>query len=158
MPSTATGRAPAAAPIIGTPQRAPEAAVASRASESHWFFWVAVAAALDSLHIILGSHVPSFTGFGVTALVDGYFAGSTVLHVIANCWMGAPFVFLGFCANEGRKWAFSVALVVYGLDAALLLAAQNYLSIPFHGFILYMLYRGYAALNQPKDSKAASAL
>jgi len=150
MTSTGTAAARAAAAPArvddSKPKNAPEVTVPARAREAaEWFFWVVAVTAMDSLLVILGSRIPRFTGFGLTALVDQFTGSSPALHVMANGWLGAFLLFLGFCAWEGRKKVFAFGLAVYGCDTALLLAAHDYFGIPFHAFVLYQLYRGLAA-------------
>jgi hypothetical protein len=159
MPSTGTGMAPAAAPkTIESPQpNILETAVAPQVREAaQWFFWVVAATIVDSLFLILGSHVHRFTGLGMADLVDGFSDGRIMPHVIINCWAGMALMFLGFFATEGQKGAFVIGIALFALDVALLCASQNYLSIPFHAFVLYMLYRGYAALKQSAVAEGIS--
>jgi hypothetical protein len=155
MPSTGTGKALATAPArIETAQTNPSTAVAAKAQlATQWFLWIVVGAAFDTLSLIFGSHAHSFIGFGITALIDKFAEGRSLLHVITTCWMGAAFAFLGYCAYEGQKKAFSLGLALYALDAVLCVAARDYLSIPFHAIVLYMLYRGHAAIRQSPDSE-----
>src|SRR5271163_4307186 len=160
MPSTGTGMAPAAsAPAtIAIPQPiAPKPIVDPQVRHAtQWFFWVVAAAVLDSLFVILGSHIHRFTGLGATALVDKLSGARLVPHVMVNGWVGTVLLYLGFFAVEGRKGAFLAGMALYAIDVALVVAAQDYFSIPFHSFVLYMLYRGYAAFKQASGSAAAS--
>jgi hypothetical protein len=157
MSSSGSGIARGAASPRGTPAPAvPETTVALHVREAaHWFFWVVAVIAMDSLFMILGSQIQRFTGLGITALVDRFTGVSSVAHVMANLWLGTPFLFLGFWALEGERTAFTIGLALCACDTALLVAAHDYFSIPFHAFVLYQLYGGYAALGRSLSSAVA---
>jgi hypothetical protein len=159
MSSSGTGiaRAAASPTRIETQQPAvPEKTVAPHVREAaQWFFWVVAVTAMDSVFVILGSQIHRFTGLGVTALVDRFTAVNPVAHVIANGWLATPLLFLGFWALEGERTAFTIGLSLYACDLALLAVAHDYFSIPFHAFILYQLYRGFAALGRSSNSAVA---
>jgi hypothetical protein len=157
MPSAGTSPArvaPAPSPIAAPPAGAQaEITVVPRVREAaHWFFWTVGVSAVDSLFVILGSQIHRFTGYGVSALADRLSGSSPILHVMVNGWMGAIVLFFGFWALEGQKRAFTIGMAVYACDAVLLLAARDYLSLPFHVFVLYQLYTGYAALSETGES------
>lgn len=159
MPSTGTAMAQTAmGPARTETHCTSETALAPQVRQSaHWFFWVVAATVMDSLFVIVGSTLHRFTGFGVTALVDRSSGGSHVLHVLANGWAAVPFLLFGFCALEGRKWAFAVGLAAYAFDAALLAVAHDYFSIPFHAFVFLSIYRGLSALKRSPHSQANTA-
>jgi hypothetical protein len=157
MPSAGTSPArvaPALSPIESLqPGVQGEITVAPRVRESaHWFFWTVAVSAMDSIFVILGSQIHRFTGYGVSAMADRLSGSSPFLHVMANGWMGAIILFFGFWALEGKKRAFTIGMAVYACDALLLLVARDYFSIPFHAFVLYQLYIGYAALSEASES------
>jgi hypothetical protein len=115
---------------------------------AQWFFWIVASASINSVFAIMGSHIHRFTGFGVTAMI-----GSLAQRLIVSGWMAGGFLILGFCAAEGRKWAFAVGLLVYAVDGALLVAAGDYLSAAFHTCMLFGIYRGFATLGQSSKSE-----
>ena len=134
----------------------PETSVTPQVREAaHWFFWVVAVTAMDSVFVLLGGHIHRFTGLGVTAVVDIFSGANPVGHLISNGWLATLLMFLGFTALEGRKSAFAIGLGVYACDAALLVVAHDYFCIPFHAFVLYQLYRGFAALQHSPSSEAA---
>jgi hypothetical protein len=159
MSSSGTGiaRAAASPARIETQQPAvPETKVAPRVREAaHWFFWVVAVSAMDSLFVILGSQIHRFTNFGVAALLDSFAGVSPIAHVMANGWLGTLLMFLGFSALEGNRTAFAIGLSLYACDMALLVVAHDFFSIPFHAFVLYQFYLGFAALGRSSRSAAA---
>jgi hypothetical protein len=115
---------------------------------AQFFFWIVALAGINSVFAITGSHIHHFTGFGVTAMI-----GSLVQQLIVNGWMAGGFLILGFCAAEGRKWAFAAGMLVYAVDGALLVAAGDYVSAAVHAGILFAIYRGFAALGESSGSE-----
>ena len=75
------------------------------------------------------------------------------MHVIVNGWLGGRVLLLGGFAAEGRKWAFAVGMAAYVIDAALVVAAGDYLSAAFHAGMLYLIYLGFATLGQASSSE-----
>jgi hypothetical protein len=127
----------------------PKLAVPARVREgAQFFFWIVALAGINSVFAITGSHIHHFTGFGVTAMI-----GSLVQQLIVNGWMAGGFLILGFCAAEGRKWAFAAGMLVYAVDGALLVAAGDYVSAAVHAGILFAIYRGFAALGESSGSE-----
>jgi hypothetical protein len=121
---------------------------------AHWFFWIVGLGTMNSLFVILGSHIHRFTGFGVTAVIDhfGRAGSSGAIAVISTGWLAAGFLLLGCCAAEGEKWAFAAGMAVYAVDGALLVAVGDYVSAAVHVVMLYGIYRGFAVLCQPSDA------
>jgi hypothetical protein len=152
-------RAPEDPSRIQTQQPAvPETPVAPQVREAaHWFFWVVAVTVMDSLLVLLGGQIHRFTGLGATAVVDSFTGANPVGHLITNGWLATFLMFLGFSALEGRKSAFAIGLGVYACDAALLVVAHDYFCIPFHAFVLYQLYRGFAALQHSSSSDEGAA-
>ncbi len=85
---------------------------------------------------------------------------SSVMYAIVNSWAAVGFLLLGYSATQGRKWAFAVGIAAYAIDGTLLIANGEYVSVAFHVVILYLIYRGFAALAKHqahRQSDAASA-
>lgn len=119
------------------------------------FFWIAALVSLNAVFTFLGSEVHLSTGLGVTAML-GRLAqpfGSSLVQVIVSFCLAGGFVALGYFAAEGRKWAFKLGMAAYAVDGALMVAANEYLGWVFHVLMLYAIYRGVAALDQPSSSK-----
>ncbi len=58
------------------------------------------------------------------------------------------FIFLGYKGRQGNQKFIMAGLVFYALDSILLLVAQDWLSVAFHGYSGYRIFKGYQALNQ----------
>jgi hypothetical protein len=49
-------------------------------------------------------------------------------------------------ARKGAKWAFFAGMALYVVDALILLAFKDILSVAFHGWALYRMYNGVKVL------------
>jgi len=126
---------------------------------ARWFFWIVALIFADSVLVTFGSNVHRFTGLGLTALVDGLGKadGTATLHVIVNGWVATAFLFLGYCAADGHKWAFILGLAAYAVDAAILVGSYHYLGVALHTLILVAILRGFAAMSRGLNSEPSGA-
>jgi hypothetical protein len=133
----------------------------ARAREgAQWFFWIVGLATLDSVFTILGSHLHHFTGLGVTAMLDGlvhHSGGSGAMRVIVNGWVAGAFLLLGYCAAEGKQWAFLVGMAAYTVDGAMCVAIGDYPSAVFHALMVAAIYLRFAAMRKSSSTKPSDA-
>lgn len=122
------------------------------------FFWIAGLSAINTVLSIVGSDTRFVIGLGITQFVDGvaYYAGlevpeaSTILTIIAvliDLVIVGIFVLFGYFAAKGRRWAFIAGMILYAIDALLILILQDWLGLAFHVFFLFGLFGGLRALN-----------
>lgn len=162
-----TGIAPARVLTAGANENsrregsAPQPAIpASVRAGAQWFFCIVGLTSLDSVLTIMGSHLHFFTGLGITALVEGLakHSGSHAgLYLIVNSWMAIGFLYCGYCALEGRKWAFILGMAAYAVDATMLAAAGDYLSVALHAIIFAAIFRGFIGLRRVASSEPSNA-
>jgi hypothetical protein len=120
-------------------------------SGANWFFWIAGLSLVNSLLNLFKVELQFVVGLGATQLIDAFaqiiggnivmIVGILLSMVIAGC-IGA----LGWQAGKKKAWAFILGMVVYGLDAFLVLWFQDYVSFAFHVFALIMIGLGLKAL------------
>ena len=48
-------------------------------------------------------------------------------------------------------------MVAFGLDGLLSLLARDFISLAFHGYALFCIYRGFAAVNEMRAVKTTTA-
>lgn len=129
-------------------------------SGARWFLWIAGFSLVNTF--ILGHGAVFLVGLAVTPVLKGFAAGlgpqyegvGTVLSVV----VAALFGMFGFFASKGRSWGYIVGMVLYGLDAALLIglamlssAMQDvWLMVAFHVLVLFWIFRGWQASIQLK--------
>jgi len=132
-----------------SPQQGP--LLAQVKSSSTWFYWIA-GLSIFRAFMNVSSHQASisFYSMGVTNLLST----STVGLVVALVICGLVIV-LGAVAGQGKKWAFITGIVLYTLDALLLLllgvfggGTFSFVAVAFHGYVIYRLFLGVQACNQ----------
>jgi hypothetical protein len=138
-------------PVEVRPAASLVAAARTRAG-ARWFSWIAGLSLINSVVVIFGGNVHFVIGLGITAVVDvlakNVGTAGPILDVVINGFVAGMFFLFGVYAAKGKKWAFLVGMVLYALDGLLLLAAKDILSVAFHGYVLFALFRGFEALGQ----------
>lgn len=158
-----TGAAPA--PIPGSNSTSVPAHIVAAArvrSGASWFYWIAGLSLINSAVVIFGGNFHFVIGLGLTAVVDALAksAGNvgSVLDVIINGCIAGVFFLFGSFARKAQKWAFIVGMTVYALDALLLLMVKDILSVGFHAYALYAIYRGFSAIGQAHNANAVQSV
>jgi hypothetical protein len=122
-------------------------------SGARWFYWIAGLSLVNSIAAATGSNWSFLAGLGITQFISGLALGVaedlggavTVIAFVLDVLVAGFFVFLGVFAYKGHTWAFIVGIVIYALDALIFLAVQLWFPLAFHGFVLFCLYKGFAA-------------
>lgn len=130
-------------------------------SAAGWFFTIAVLSIINSVVMLSGSKWHFIVGLGVTTFVDAVAyhlsnAAANVAAFVINLFIVAIPVVFGISARKGQKWAFVVGMVLYGLDALILLMFSDFLGVAFHGYALFMIYRGVTAIGLLKQLQQAT--
>ena len=120
-------------------------------SGANWFYWIAALSVINSLSALSGSTWSFAIGLGFTGVLDA-FVGSELLWLRLiglglHLWLLAAFIALGYTARR-RSGAFTIGMVVYGLDALLCLAFQVWMATALHAFALVSIWGGRAALRR----------
>lgn len=153
--------APAPAPTPSGPTPAQIAAARKRAvmhSGARWFYWIAGLSVVNSVLFLTGSTWGFAIGLGMVdvsnALGQVAIGGTTgtAVALLLDAVIAGGFAGLGYMAQSRAQWAFILGMVVYALDALLLVWATDWLSVAFHGLALFYIYRGFQA------SRALAAL
>jgi hypothetical protein len=128
-------------------------------SGARWFFWIAALSMINSIISLFDGNWGFLAGLGLTQVLSGLAVGLsqdlgsavTVVALVLNIFVAGFFVSLGWFAQKGQTWAFIVGLVVYAIDGLIFLMVQDWLSVAFHGFVLFCLVRGLLAQNKWKQ-------
>lgn len=127
-----------------------------------WFYWIAGLSLINSLAAISGGNFHFVIGLGITSVVDALAkqtgSAGSVLDVVINGFIGGVFVLFGYFACKLQRWAFLAGMALYALDAVLVLAAKDILSVAFHAYALFAIYRGFSFLNQAQAPTPVSAM
>jgi hypothetical protein len=122
-------------------------------SGARWFFWVAGLSLINSIIVLAEGRWNFLAGLGIIQLISGLAIGLSeqlggavkVVALILDLSVSAIFVGFGIFAQKHYTWAFVFGMVVYALDGLIFLMVQDWLSIAFHAFVLFSIYRGLAA-------------
>jgi hypothetical protein len=130
-------------------------------SGANWFYWIAALSVINTVIILAGGNWSFIIGLGITQVadwiaVDAIQSGSNLQSIVIGLAVLVDLIAIAVCivfgvfANRKRTWAFVIGMVLYGLDGLLFLAVRDYLSIGFHIFALWCIYRGLRALRDLK--------
>ncbi len=131
-----------------------EQLAATAKSGAHWFYWIAGLSAINSIAYMSGSNVSFLAGLGFTqlaaALVDvaidnGAPDALKIVAIVLNFFLVALFAFIGYYASKRFSVAFVIGIVIYLLDALLLLLLGELFGAAFHAFALFFIIRGFLA-------------
>ncbi len=141
----------AANPGTSAVNAARTAAAARVLMSARWFYWIAGLSLINSMVVIFGGTFHFVIGLGITSAVDELAkqAGSAgvLLELLINGMVAGMFVLFGSFAGKRQKWAFFVGMGLYVLDGLLLLMAGDILSVAFHAYALFCIYRGLAVVD-----------
>lgn len=131
-----------------------------------WFYWIAGLSIINTLIAIFQGGMGFIFGLGITQVVDaiamvileeaGEAAGIVRFIALgASVFFAGIFVLFGWLARQGKGWAFLTGMVLYVLDGLIFLLVQDWLSLAFHGYAFYSMFRGYQALRHLRRITAA---
>jgi len=134
--------------------------LAARArSGTDWFFWIAGLSLINSVAYALGANFAFVIGLGITQVTD-YLArefaaqvgsSGTLVRVIGFIFalvVAGIFAVFGLLGRKGSRVAVVIGMVLYALDAVLLVIAQDWLSVAFHAWGLFGIFTGLRAMGQ----------
>ena len=116
-------------------------------SGASWFYWIAGLSLINSIAATAGSDWRFIIGLGVTQVLDGlgtHFGGAAKMVTLGlDLVVAGIFIGFGVFAHKRHLWAFIVGMVLFALDAlVMLLLVTDWLSVAFHAFVLFCLFRG----------------
>ena len=128
-------------------------------SGANWFFWIAGLSLVNSVIVLMNGQWSFLAGLGVTQVIDGMSQAllprlgttATVLALVMDLAAAGVIVTFGLMARQGHAWAFVLGMILYALDGLIFLLVGDWLSLAFHAYALYCIYRGYAANNRLKQ-------
>jgi hypothetical protein len=134
---------------------------------SSWFVIIAALSLVNSVLFMTGARIHFIFGLGFTQIIDAlaHNAGGAgvALDLVINGVIAAVFVLFWSFARKGEKWAWLAGMGLYVVDALILLAFKDILSVAFHGWALYRMYSGlkllpvFEKINQSRASGAISS-
>lgn len=122
------------------------------------FLWIAGLSLLNTILVLTKTNIMMLGGLGITLVIDVLFsqAGAQIQPIGfgINITIAFMFVALGMWAGKGHKLAFYIGMGLYALDACLYLFIQDWINIAFHGYFLYLLYKGLKSVDMFKEAIA----
>jgi hypothetical protein len=127
-------------------------------SSAKWFYWIAGFSILNTSILFFGGNVSFIVGLGITQMIDGLVYDSSsstkIIAFLIELGIAGLLAGVGFYATKGEKWAFTIGMFLYFLDGLLFLIVEDWLSLGFHIFVLFSIYKGYKGLEQIKEIEA----
>jgi hypothetical protein len=125
-------------------------------SGASWFYAIAALSLINSILFISGTDWRFIFGLGITQVFDGIGGELTenvgpaakFIAFALNCVIAAVYVVFGIFGNKRVTPVFIVGLVLYALDAGLCLLFQDWLSLAFHAYAGYRIFKGMQACMQ----------
>jgi hypothetical protein len=112
-----------------------------------WFYWIAGLSVVNSVLALAGAGFRFIFGLGITQLIDnlahGFGGAAQAVALALDCVVAGVFIVLGIFASKRQSWAFIVGLVLLVLDGALTALFRDWISVAFHAFVLYVLFKAY---------------
>jgi hypothetical protein len=117
-----------------------------------WFFWIAALTFINSIISLNSKQTFSFiVSLGTAQLINtlaSYGFGAILFVLVVNTFLAGLFLVLGVKAKKAQRWAFTLGMILYGLDSLIFLLGKDYVGLLFHVFILLGLLGGLQALHQ----------
>jgi hypothetical protein len=127
------------------------AMIRQRTNGAGWLTWIGLFSGINSVLSLGGSTISFVTGLALTYFIDGVFMA--IAHVkspppeatVVDLALAGMFVVFGRFAARGVVWPFLVGMVIYSVDAGIFLLFGEWLSVAFHAFALWWIFRGWRA-------------
>ena len=132
-----------------------------------WFYWVAVLSLVNSVVALFDGEWGFIFGLGVTQVVDAFalavaeesadlaMAGR-IASLGVNLFIIGVVALMGWLAHKRMQWVFVLGLVLYVGDALLFLLVGDFLSLAFHGWVLFAVTSGLVACRRLKAMDASA--
>ncbi len=128
-------------------------------SGMNWFYWIAGLSLINSGTYLFGASFTFVIGLGITQVIDAIFtaiaqelgSGSEwlrIVGVIMDLCVAGVFVLIGYVGRKRVRWPVLVGIVLYALDAVLMLVFKDFLGAAFHAWALFAIWTGLKAMGQ----------
>src|SRR5215472_10208458 len=133
-------------------------ALAGLKRSAGWFDWIAALSVVNSAISLFNGNLHFVIGLGITEIID-YIAQRSgggqgrIVGFVVSLLVAGFFWLMGRFSKQGQRWALILGMVLYTLDGGLLLLGQDWFSVAFHGYALFMLSRAFGAIKQYETAK-----
>jgi hypothetical protein len=121
-----------------------------------WFYWIAGLSLINTGVAFFNGSWNFIAGLGITQIIDAYaymlsdYNSKSIIYVgllLDLLIIGMYFVF-GKLALKRKRWVFITGMVLYSLDAVIFLFIKDYISVIFHVYAVYCIYKGLKACKE----------
>jgi hypothetical protein len=125
-------------------------------SGARWFFWIAGLTIITSIVSLYGGGFAFFLSLGTTQFIDAMARGlsqefgdaTKIVALVLDILVAGVFGLIGWLALKRYLWSFIVGMVLFMLDALILLVFQIWISFAFHLLVIFWIFKGYQAARQ----------
>lgn len=121
---------------------------------SSWFLWIFGLSTINTLILFFGGQVSFIFGLGLTQLFEGLYIGIfgqlDVLGVLFSLLISGMFLIIWHFSKKLSKTAFLIGMIIYSIDALILLAFKDWLSFGVHIFALFAIFKGFQSVDDIK--------
>jgi hypothetical protein len=135
-------------PTVAASSEAIAAGLPTVISGARWFWWIVGLSIVNIVMFQSGSNTSFVIGLGMTSVSDAIFADAKAIGFAIDAVVLGFFGLMGLYAQRGKLWAFYLGTVVYILDALIYLYFEDWMSVAFHGLVIFYLVKGAAALRE----------
>lgn len=119
------------------------------------FYLIAGLSVLNTIAVFTDFSYTFFVGLGISQFIDEIIFNNLNIHSIIGIMPGivvaSIFASIGIYANQYKRIAFLIGIILYIFDASLFLFSLNWLPIIFHVFIIILLIKGYNAISKYEE-------
>lgn len=126
-------------------------------SSARWFWWIAGLSLVNLFLFYSGSNTSFVIGLAMTSVASAIFSEQTAVGLGLAILIIGFYGVIGYCAQREKLWAFYLGLVVYVVDALIYLYVQDWMSVAFHGYVIFHLFKGISSLRGRAETVLAPA-
>jgi hypothetical protein len=117
---------------------------------ANWFDLIAAFSVVNSVILLANGGWHFLLGLGITDVITARSGAGQgrVIGLIITVIVAAFFWGMGHLTKKGQMWALILGMVLYVLDAGILVLFQDWLSVAFHAYALFMLSRTFPAIKE----------
>jgi hypothetical protein len=117
-------------------------------SAARWFWWIAGLSLVNAVLQVSGSDVNFVIGLAMTTLASAMVSVTKVIGLALIAITVGFYFLMGQQAQRGKLWAFYVGLAVYVVDALIYLRFEDWMSVGFHAFAIFCIFKGVMRLRE----------
>jgi len=117
-------------------------------SAARWFWWIAGLSLVNAVLLQAGSNVNFVLGLAMTTLAGVMFSAQLPIALALIAITIGFYFLMGLQAQRGKPWAFYLGLAVYVVDALIYLRFEDWMSVGFHAFAIFCIFKGVLRLRE----------